>query len=101
MLIYEFERRVTLRKQIINMISMGMGILVFMFLVKGFYFDTKMGFETKILELNYSALPMFIDVIVTVIIVPILVYGLVQQFGEFVMDKVDYLFLSNKKDLEG
>lgn len=53
-----------------------------------------MGFETKILELNYSAFPMFIDVIICLIFFPLIVYGLVQQFGEFILQKINDYQLS-------
>ncbi|MEG2621041.1 MAG: hypothetical protein RSA10_03025 [Bacilli bacterium] len=83
-----------MRERIVNGISISIGIIVFIFLIKLFYFDTNMGFETKILELNYSAFPMFIDVIICLIFFPLIVYGLVQQFGEFILQKINDYQLS-------
>lgn len=45
-------------KKIFRGILIALSFILFVFLVKYFYFDTKMGFNTEILELNYSAFPM-------------------------------------------
>ena len=63
----------------IKIVFIVLSILVFTLLIKIFYFDTNMGFRTEIVELNYSAFPMFIDVAITVIIVPFLVYGILES----------------------
>ena len=57
-------------------------LIVFALLIKLFYFDTKMGFNTEILELNYSAFPICVDVIVVIIMFPLLVYAISYNFIE-------------------
>ena len=54
-------------KKIFRGIFIAISFILFILLVKHFYFDTKMGFNTEILELNYSALPMCVDVLISVI----------------------------------
>ena len=56
--------------------SMIMSFIIFVLIIKYFYFDTKIGFDTEIVELNYSAFPMFIDVIIFALVSPLLVYGI-------------------------
>ena len=75
----------------IKIIFIALSILVFTLLIKIFYFDTNMGFRTEIVELNYSAFPMFVDVAITVIFVPFLVYGILES----IYDKA-YSFINNK-----
>ena len=58
----------------LNIIFITVSLIVFTLLIKIFYFDTNMGFNMEIVELNYSALPMFIDVLIIVIVVPLFVY---------------------------
>ena len=66
----------------LNIIFITVSLIVFTLLIKIFYFDTNMGFNTEIVELNYSAFPMFIDVLITVIVVPFLVYGILDSIYE-------------------
>lgn len=77
-------------KKIINIISIGFGMIIFVLLFKYFYIDTKIGFETQIFELNYSSLPMFIDVIIFVIFFPLICYSILEQF-------LGYILCLNKK----
>jgi len=82
--------------RIIKFISILFCGIVFVLLIKWFYFDTTMGYNTEILELNYSALPMFVDVIITVLITPFLVYGIMgeiliwifKHFNEFLSTNI-------------
>lgn len=64
--------------------SMIMSFIIFVLIIKYFYFDTKIGFDTEIVELNYSAFPMFIDVIIFALVSPLLVYGITAEL----LDKV-------------
>lgn len=66
----------------LNIIFITVSLIVFTLLIKIFYFDTNMGFNTEIVELNYSALPMFIDVLIIVIVVPLFVYGILNSIYE-------------------
>ena len=75
----------------IKVTFVALSVLVFAFLIKIFYFDTNMGFSTEIVELNYSAFPMFIDVAITVIFVPFLVYGILES----IYDKFYFLIKNN------
>ena len=59
----------------VKYISMIVSFIIFVLIIKYFYFDTKIGFDTEIVELNYSAFPMFIDVIIFALVSPLLVYG--------------------------
>lgn len=77
-------------KKIINIISIGFGMIIFVLLFKYFYIDTKIGFETQRFELNYSSLPMFIDVIIFVIFFPLICYSILEQF-------LGYILCLNKK----
>ena len=65
-------------------------MIIFVLLFKYFYIDTKIGFETQIFELNYSSLPMFIDVIIFVIFFPLICYRILEQF-------LGYILCLNKK----
>lgn len=51
-----------------------LSLVVFIQLIKYFYFDTKIGFDTKILELNHSSLPICVDVIIGIIFMPIFIF---------------------------
>lgn len=74
----------------IKAIFVALSFIVFALLIKLFYFDTNMGFNTEIVELNYSAFPMFVDVAITVIVTPFLVYGILES----IYDKI-YSFIKN------
>ena len=60
----------------VKYLSMIVSFIIFVLIIKYFYFDTKIGFDTEIVELNYSAFPMFIDVIIFALVSPLLVYGI-------------------------
>lgn len=60
----------------VKYLSMIVSFIIFILIIKYFYFDTKIGFDTEIVELNYSAFPMFIDVIIFALVSPLLVYGI-------------------------
>ena len=66
-------------KKVFRGIFIALSFILFIFLVKYFYFDTKMGFNTEILELNYSAFPMWFDVLVSVVIMPLLVFAILEE----------------------
>lgn len=66
-------------KKVFRGIFIALSILLFVFLVKYFYFDTKMGFNTEILELNYSSFPMWFDVLISVVIMPLLVFAILDE----------------------
>ena len=66
----------------LNIIFITVSLIVFTLLIKIFYFDTNIGFNMEIVELNYSALPMFIDVLIIVIVVPLFVYGILNSIYE-------------------
>ena len=66
-------------KKVFRGIFIAVSIILFIFLIKYFYFDTKMGFNTEILELNYSAFPMWFDVLVSVVIMPLLVFAILEE----------------------
>ena len=71
-------------KKIFRGIFIALSFILFIFLVKYFYFDTKMGFNTEILELNYSAFPMWLDVLISVVIMPLLSFAILDD----VYDKI-------------
>lgn len=50
-----------------------------------------MGFDTQILELNYSAFPMFIDVIIFAIFTPLLVSVIIEELLYKISDCLDYI----------
>ena len=58
----------------VKYLSTIVSFIIFVLIIKYFYFDTKIGFDTEIVELNYSAFPMFIDVIIFALVSPLLVY---------------------------
>lgn len=68
----------------VKYLSMIVSFIIFILIIKYFYFDTKIGFDTEIVELNYSAFPMFIDVIIFALVSPLLVYGITAEL----LDKV-------------
>ena len=68
----------------VKYLSMIVSFIIFVLIIKYFYFDTKIGFDTEIVELNYSAFPMFIDVIIFALVSPLLVYGITIEL----LDKV-------------
>lgn len=68
----------------VKYLSMSVSFIIFVLIIKYFYFDTKIGFDTEIVELNYSAFPMFIDVIIFALVSPLLVYGITTEL----LDKV-------------
>ena len=68
----------------VKYLSMIISFIIFVLIIKYFYFDTKIGFDTEIVELNYSAFPMFIDVIIFALVSPLLVYGITAEL----LDKV-------------
>lgn len=68
----------------VKYLSMIVSFIIFVLIIKYFYFDTKIGFDTEIVELNYSAFPMFIDVIIFALVSPLLVYGITTEL----LDKV-------------
>ena len=78
-----------MKKQIINGISIFVGILVFVLLVKHFYFETKLGFSTEIWELNYSCFPAWFDICVGIISVSLIVYTGIKQFSSFIISKME------------
>lgn len=75
-----------MKNRVINIISICAGIIILILLIKVFYFDTRMGFNIEILELNYSAFPMYVDVIICILFCPFLCYGIVQEFLEWITD---------------
>lgn len=68
-------------------------------MIKYCYFDTKIGFDTKILELNYSAFPMFVDVLICLIFFPLIVYSIVQQFAEWILNLVSNQKVKSSKEI--
>ena len=66
-------------KKVFRGIFIALSFILFIFLVKYFYFDTKMGFNTEILELNYSAFPMWFDVLILVVIMPLLAFAILDE----------------------
>lgn len=68
----------------VKYLSMIVSFIIFVLIIKYFYFDTKIGFDTEIVELNYSTFPMFIDVIIFALVSPLLVYGITAEL----LDKV-------------
>ena len=68
----------------VKYLSMIVSFIIFVLIIKYFYFDTKIGFDTEKVELNYSAFPMFIDVIIFALVSPLLVYGITIEL----LDKV-------------
>lgn len=80
-------------KKIFRGIFIALSFILFIFLVKYFYFDTKMGFNTEILELNYSAFPMWFDVLISVVIIPLLVFTILEKIydriSNFYLEKVN------------
>ena len=74
-------------KKMIDVISISISMVIFFFLVKHFYFDTKIGFDTNILELPHSSFPAFFDILVFVIIIPLLPYEIIQQSYDFISNK--------------
>lgn len=79
-----------MKKRITTIISIGIGIIVFVLSFKYFYIDIKTGFETQMFELNYSSLPMFIDVIIFIIFFSLICYDISEQF-------LDCILCLNKK----
>lgn len=71
-------------------ISISFSVIAFIFLVKFFYIDTKLGFQTQILELTYSSFPMFIDVFIGVLFIPFLVYGIMEEILYNLIDAIQY-----------
>lgn len=80
-------------KKVFRGIFIALSFILFIFLVKYFYFDTKMGFNTEILELNYSAFPMWFDVLISVVIIPLLVFAILEEIydriSNFYLEKVN------------
>lgn len=80
-------------KKVFRGIFIALSFVLFIFLVKYFYFDTKMGFNTEILELNYSAFPMWFDVLISVVIMPLLVFAILEEIydriSNFYLEKVN------------
>ena len=66
-------------KKIFRVIFIVLSVILFIFLVKYFYFDTKMGFNTEMLELNYSAFPMWFDVLISVVIMHLLAFAILDD----------------------
>ena len=79
-------------KKVFRGIFIALSFILFIFLVKYFYFDTKIGFNTEILELNYSAFPMWFDVLISVVIMPLLVFAILEEIydriSNFYLEKV-------------
>lgn len=80
-------------KKVFRGIFIALSFILFIFLVKYFYFDTKLGFNTEILELNYSAFPMWFDVLISVVIMPLLVFAILEEIydriSNFYLEKVN------------
>ena len=66
-------------KKIIDVISVSISIIVLLFLIKCFYFDTKIGFDTNILNLPHSSFPVFFDIFVFEVLISLLPYEIIQQ----------------------
>lgn len=66
-------------RKVFRGIFISLSIILFIFLVKYCYFDTKIGFNTEILELNYSAFPMWFDILLSVIIMPLLSFAILDE----------------------
>ncbi len=66
-------------KKVFRGIFIALSVVLFIFLVKYCYFDTKIGFNTDILELNYSAFPMWFDVLISVIVMPLLAFAILDE----------------------
>ena len=66
-------------KKVFRGIFIALSIILFIFLIKYFYFDTNMGFNTEILELNYSAFPMWFDVLISVVVMPLLAFAILDD----------------------
>lgn len=82
-----------MKNRIIVIISLIIGIIVFVLLIKNCYIDTKIGFDTQILELNYSSFPMFLNVIVFNIFFPFICYKVSEQFLDFLVNKIFIKFV--------
>lgn len=76
------------KHNITKIISILFSLIVVVLLIKLFFFDTKLGFNTEILELNYSAFPMCVDVIIIIIMIPLLVYAITYSFIEWIYIKL-------------
>lgn len=88
-----------MKERIVNIISISIAVLVFVIMVKYCYFDTKIGFNTEIVELTYSAFPMFVDVLICVIFFPLIVYAIVQQIAEWLLNLVSNQKIKNPKEI--
>ena len=80
----------------VKYLSMIVSFIIFVLIIKYFYFDTKIGFDTEIVELNYSAFPMFIDVIIFALVSPLLVYGITIEL----LDKIINVMRSIKSKVK-
>lgn len=60
--------------KILRVVSIVFSILVFTLFVKIFYFDTKIGYDTKILGFTYFSLPNCIYAFFGTLIMPIIAY---------------------------
>lgn len=80
-----------MKKYLFNGVSILIAVLVFVLSIKYFYFDTKMGFDTQILELNYSALPMCVDVAIYNIIMPLIVYAGFIDLLDRIDEEISYI----------
>ena len=86
-----------LKKRIVNIISISVAVLVFILMVKYCYFDTKIGFDTEIVELIYSAFPMCVDVLISLLAFPFISYAIVQGFLECILNLISNQKIKNSK----
>jgi len=56
-----------------------LSFILFILIIKYFYFDTKIGFNTETIKLNHSTLPMWVDAIIFTTIMPLLLFATLDE----------------------
>lgn len=68
-----------MRIKIIRVISVIFSLLVFTLLIKLFYFDTKLGYDNKVLGITYFSLPKCVNTLFITLTIPIVIYFIIYK----------------------
>lgn len=73
-------------KKIKRYLPISVAILTFILLIMKYYILTDFGFKKEVLKLNYTAFPIWFDTLIFVIVIPLLVYSVLNTIFDIICE---------------
>ena len=68
-------------------ISIFCAFILFVLLIKSFYFDTNLGYTLEASPFSATGCPLFIEALVSVVFLPFLVYAMIEELCDKVINR--------------